>query len=107
MSASLSIDRTTRLTPGSQYQCTLTVCRRRRLNGCQENNEYSIIIPEVNNQNILQRPNVLYRYWQKPSSAVELQPRGNQRNCDNIKFYWIMHNNDQGQLIIQYSSTMV
>ena len=97
MNASLSVDRNTRPV---QYKCVLTVCiERQRSNGCQETSTYGVRIPDIKNQRVLQRPNLLYRYWEKPGSAVELRASDNQTDCNNIKFYWIM---DQGQFIIQY-----
>ena len=90
--------------------CQLSVCTDRLYSeGCQE--RFSVLLPgvDVSNRRVELRPNLLYYYWQKPSSAVELKTNGNQMNCDNIKFYWIMDNIRQGQLIIQYNipSTMV
>ena len=97
MNATLSIDRNTR---PAQYKCVLRVCiERQRSYACEETNTYSVTIPDIKNQRVLQRPNLLYRYWDKPRSAAVLQAIDNQTNCDNIKLYWISH---QGQLIIQY-----
>lgn len=95
----------------AQYNCELTVCiDRQGPHTCQETNRYNIVIPDVDvvSKRITSRPNLLYYYWQKPSSAIELTS-GNQMNCDNIKFYWIMDNYIRGKLILTYktSSTMV
>lgn len=109
MNVSLSVIRT----EGEfQYNCQLTVCtERERSDDCQETDRFNVTIPDLDviNKKIAARPNVLYYYWQKPNSAVELKASGDQMNCDNIKFYWMMDNNIQGQLIIQYNitSTMV
>lgn len=90
-----------------QYYCHLRVCidRQRQSDTCRETHNFSVTIPDirVSKQRIIKRPNVLYQYWQKSSSAVELQVRGDQMNCDNIKFYWMMHSNIRGKLIVQYN----
>ena len=91
-----------------QYTCQLRVCIDGP-EGCQES--YNVVIPDVDitDRTLASRPNLLYYYWQKPSSAVELKINSDQMNCDNFKFYWIMNNIREGQLIIQYNipSTMV
>lgn len=68
-----------------------------------------MIIPDVINGMIEQRPNVFYYQWYENSSAVELQVTGDQMNCNSIKFYWLIEHGNQGQLIVSYipSVTMV
>ena len=64
-------------------------------------------IPDVINGRIVQKSNVFYYHWNKPSSAVELQVTGDQPNCDGVKFHRLtdhMHDN-QGQLIVNYISS--
>lgn len=69
---------------------------------CDHVDYYHMIIPDVINERIAQRPNVFYHYWQKPSTAVELRVTGNQLNCDNITFHWLTDHDNQGQLIVHY-----
>ena len=61
-----------------------------------------MVIPDVINGRIVQKPNVFYYHWHKPSLAVELQVTGDQPNCDGIKFHWLT---DQRQLIVNYISS--
>lgn len=62
-----------------------------------------MIIPDVLNGRIAQRPNVFYYHWHNQSSAVELQVAEDQLNCSSIKFY---HDN-QEQLIVNYISSLM
>lgn len=105
LNATLSISTTVFPT---QYSCRLSICFDGS-EGCQ--GSYNLVIPDVDitDRTLTLRPNLLYYYWQKPSSAVELKTNGKQINCDNIKFYWITDNTHQGRLIIQYNipSTLV
>ena len=106
LNATLSISTTVFPT---QYTCLLSICLDGPGLDCQ--GRYNLVIPDVDisDRTLTLRPNLLYYYWQKPTSAIELKANGNRINCDNIKFYWIMDDTRQGRLIIQYNipSTMV
>jgi len=66
---------------------------------CTNASYYHVVIPDVINGRIIQRPNVFYHHWEKPSSSVQLQVVGDQLNCDGARFHWLM---DQAQLIVNY-----
>lgn len=87
------------------YNCILTVCIDRVQHDCQDTESFNIDIPDMDivHQKVASRSYVLYYHWQKPNSAVKLQPTGDQSNCDNIEFYWLMNKNKaQGQFVIRY-----
>lgn len=84
-----------------QYQCLVQMCLNTQ-DACEQINHYQMIIPDVINGRIAQRPNVFYYHWYKPSSAVKLQITGDQLNCDNTQFYWLTDHDNLGQLIVSY-----
>ena len=93
-----------------QYQCLVEECIiQEEQNTCTNTNYYHMIIPDVTNRRIVQRPNVFYHQWHKLSSTVELQVTDDQLDCDGVKFHWLLEHDNQGQLIVYYipSVTMV
>ena len=84
-----------------QYQCLVQMCVNIQ-DACKQINYYQMIILDVINERIAQRPNVFYYHWHKSSSAVKLQVTNDQLNCDNIQFYWLTDHDNLGQLIVSY-----
>ena len=76
---------------------------------CEQTNYYHIIIPDVTNGRIIQRPDVFYYQWYNQNSAAQLQVADNQLKCDGVQFHLLMEHVNQGQLIVSYipSITMV
>lgn len=87
-----------------QYQCMIELCivteEEQKL--CEQTSYYHIIIPDVTNGRITQRPDVFYYQWYNQNSTAQLQVVDDQLKCDGVQFYWLTEHANQGQLIVSY-----
>ena len=95
----------------SQHACFLHICANLpTLNTCSNEGgkrTYLIVIPDVSNGAVLQRPSVFYHHRQWLNSTVQFQSNS---SCANIKFYQLNNADYKGtQVIVTYrpSSEMV
>ncbi|XP_065887444.1 uncharacterized protein [Dysidea avara] len=95
----------------SQYACFLHICANLpTLNTCSNERgkrTYLIVIPDVSNGVVLQRPSVFYHHRQWLNSTVQFQSNS---SCANIKFYQLNNADYKGtQVIVTYrpSSEMI
>lgn len=65
---------------------------------------YNITIPDIDatNGRILQRPNLFYYHWQKPSSAVEFNT-----TCADLEVYTVMKSATQADLILSFTPSVM
>ena len=112
MSESLKVDLlATSTVMDIQYACFLHICANLPThNPCSNERDkrtYLIVIPDVSNGVVLQRPSVFYHHRQWLNRTIQFQSNS---SCANIKFYQL-NNTDhkETQVIVTYrpSSEMV